>query len=274
MSYKLKYKGSKIDEILDRANAGGGIDEAIADKQDKLVAGANITITGNVISATGGGGPTEESDPVFTASPAAGITAEDIAEWNAKSKVSIIRRTTTGTNIADIIIDGTATKIYAPTGGSGPAEETDPVFTASPAAEITTDDITNWNSKTSVTESTVSGWGFTKNTGTYSKPSSGIPKTDLATAVQTSLGKADTALQSFTETDPTVPSWAKAASKPTYTASEVGARPSTWTPTASDVGAIATSELKTDASMGLHKMQLSSSESTPSNNGEIVWVYE
>lgn len=47
-----------------------------------------------------------------------------------------------------------------------------------------------------VTESTVSGWGFTKNTGTYSKPSTGIPKTDLASDVQTSLGKADTALQS------------------------------------------------------------------------------
>ena len=46
-----------------------------------------------------------------------------------------------------------------------------------------------------VTESTVSGWGFTKNTGTYSKPSGGIPKTDLASAVQTSLGKADSALQ-------------------------------------------------------------------------------
>lgn len=52
------------------------------------------------------------------------------------------------------------------------------------------------------TESTVSGWGFTKNTGTYSKPSGGIPKTDLASAVQTSLGKADTALQSYTESDP------------------------------------------------------------------------
>lgn len=50
-----------------------------------------------------------------------------------------------------------------------------------------------------VTESTVSGWGFTKNTGTYSKPSAGIPKTDLSSDVQTSLGKADTALQSYTE---------------------------------------------------------------------------
>lgn len=48
---------------------------------------------------------------------------------------------------------------------------------------------------------------------------------DLNTAVQASLGKADTALQSYTETDPTVPAWAKEATKPTYTATEVGAIP-------------------------------------------------
>ena len=52
------------------------------------------------------------------------------------------------------------------------------------------------NSSTNVTESTVANWGFTKNTGTYSKPSTGIPKTDLASAVQTSLGKANTSVQS------------------------------------------------------------------------------
>ena len=39
------------------------------------------------------------------------------------------------------------------------------------------------------------------------------------------------------EKDPTVPEWAKQPSKPTYTASEVGARPDTWMPSASDVGA-------------------------------------
>lgn len=61
-----------------------------------------------------------------------------------------------------------------------------------------------WNRGTyydcsTLTESTISEWGFTKNTGTYSKPNGGIPKSDLASAVQTSLGKADTALQSYTE---------------------------------------------------------------------------
>lgn len=61
--------------------------------------------------------------------------------------------------------------------------------------------------------------------GKYSKPGTGIPKTDLASAVQTSLDLADTALQSYTETDPTVPSWAKAAQKPTYSYSEISGTP-------------------------------------------------
>lgn len=78
--------------------------------------------------------------------------------------------------------------------------------------DISSTDITNWNNKSNfsgnyedlsnkptipseVTETTVSNWGFTKNTGTYSKPSGGIPKTDLSSNVQTSLEKADTALQ-------------------------------------------------------------------------------
>lgn len=53
----------------------------------------------------------------------------------------------------------------------------------------------------------------------YVKPSSGIPKSDLASDVQTSLGKADTAVQ--TETDPTVPAWAKKSTKPSYNVSEI-----------------------------------------------------
>lgn len=55
----------------------------------------------------------------------------------------------------------------------------------------------------------------------YQKASTGIPLADLSDGVKTSLGKADTALQ--TETDPTVPAWAKQVNKPSYTASEVGA---------------------------------------------------
>lgn len=49
-----------------------------------------------------------------------------------------------------------------------------------------------------------------------------VAKSDLASDVQTSLGKADSALQSYTENDPTVPAWAKAKTKPSYSKSEVG----------------------------------------------------
>lgn len=61
----------------------------------------------------------------------------------------------------------------------------------------------------------------------YPFPEGGIPLEDLEASVQQSLAKADTALQN--ETDPTVPAWAKESTKPSYTASEVGAVPTTRT---------------------------------------------
>ena len=104
--------------------------------------------------------------------------------------------------------------------------ETDPTVPswakASSKPSYTQDEVGDGSTYKRVTATEKNAWN---NKGTYSKPSGGIPKTDLASAVQTSLGKADSALQSFTETDPTVPSWAKQSSKPSYTYSEVGAAP-------------------------------------------------
>lgn len=68
-------------------------------------------------------------------------------------------------------------------------------------------------------------------------------------AIRSGAALGATALQSYTETDPTVPAWAKASTKPSYTASEVGAVPTTRTIngkalssditlSASDVGAL------------------------------------
>ena len=81
-----------------------------------------------------------------------------------------------------------------------------------------------------------------------------VVKADLANDVQMSLGKADSALQEYIETDPTVPAWAKADKKPTYTASEIGAVPTSRTVNgkalstnitlaASDVGAATMNEV-------------------------------
>jgi hypothetical protein len=49
-----------------------------------------------------------------------------------------------------------------------------------------------------------------------------VVKSDLSVDVQEALDNANSALQSYTETDPTVPAWAKEPTKPSYTASEVG----------------------------------------------------
>ena len=106
-----------------------------------------------------------ETDPVFSASPAAGITSANITSWNNKGTYSKPSGGIPASDLADTYL-----KSYT---------ETDPVFSASAAAGITSTNISTWNSK-----------------GTYSKPSGGIPKTDLASAVQTSLGKADPAFQS------------------------------------------------------------------------------
>lgn len=112
-----------------------------------------------------------------------------------------------------------------------------------------------------------------------------VDKSDLASDVQTSLGKADSALQSYTETDPTVSAWAKAATKPSYTASEVGALPNT---TVIPTVPVTTSLIKGDGSGGLAaatrgsdyiasgnivKQTLVASESTPTENYAINWVY-
>ena len=158
------------------------------------------------------------------------VTDTEKSTWNGKQDALV-----SGTNIKTInnqsLLGSGNITIQGGSGGSGDENIIESITFNGTAVPVDS----NKNAAitvtipAAVTESTVSGWGFTKNNGTYSKPSGGIPKTDLASAVQTSLGKADTALQSYTETDPTVPAWAKAATKPTYTAAEVGALPDTTT---------------------------------------------
>lgn len=115
-------------------------------KQEELVSGTNIKTINNIsllgsgnIDIQGGGGV--ETDPVFTASPAFGITNQDITDWNNKSTFSgdyndLINKPTIPTNTSDLNNDsGFLTS------------ESDPVFSASPAAGITNTDITAWNNK-------------------------------------------------------------------------------------------------------------------------------
>ena len=124
---------------------------------------------------------TSETDPVFTASAAHGITAQDIANWNAKQN-SLANTQNPYT------AQGTSTKV--------------PTITTNNLGQVTTiteTDIafptlskgTTSGSGNAVTDISVSGHTITltkgSTFGTYSKPSGGIPSTDLATAVSQRL---------------------------------------------------------------------------------------
>jgi uncharacterized protein (TIGR02145 family) len=121
--------------------------------------GTNYTITGitqllsvpyalhakTAESVTGG---VSETDPAFTASPAAGITASDITKLNNLS----------GVNTGDQDLSSLATKVALKDSiskvkkqitdlGGMTGSETDPVYKASVASAITAADTTRWNKK-------------------------------------------------------------------------------------------------------------------------------
>lgn len=76
------------------------------------------------------------------------------------------------------------------------------------------------------TDPDVQLWIDTDGTPNYDIPTGGTAGQVLTKNSSTNY---DVSWLTFTETDPTVPAWAKAAQKPTYTAQEVGALPSNTT---------------------------------------------
>lgn len=116
----------------------------------------------------GGGGITVETDPVFSASPASSITNEKMTEWE--------------------------NKYNKPSGGIPQSDLAEEVKASLRKAEQYTGTVTEikLNGNNIGANNGVVDLG---NLGTYSKPSTGIPKSDLNPSVQTSLEKADTAVQ-------------------------------------------------------------------------------
>ena len=87
-----------------------------------------------------------ETDPIFTASAAYGISASDITNWNGKSNFSGNYNDLTNKPTIPVV----PTNISAFTNDSGyitSYTETDPIFSNSAASGILSSDITNWNSK-------------------------------------------------------------------------------------------------------------------------------
>ena len=201
--------------------------------------------TGREIKAMFGQGCTVYEVPVtggeITAKQQLNLTAGDWRVWlvgNSARDGDVIPRITT--NVAHIIV--------APTGGTegNPFPATPPTVEEQlradmgNLADLTTEDKSSLVA--AINEAAESGGAadavtYTPQTlteeqraqartniGAYTKPASGIPKSDLADDVQTSLAKADTALQSQTipdwnQNDETAPDYVK--NRPFYTGDPV-----------------------------------------------------
>lgn len=242
-----------ISDSADLESIIASIEQQIAAKQDKIT--DLDTIRSGAAKGTTALQSYTETDPVFSKSAAAGITSSDISNWNGKTSntgtvtgVKINGTTKSPTNgvvdlgavitshqdisgkVDKVIGKGLSTNDYT-------TDEKNKLASIAAGAEVNVQ--SDWNAtsgdafiknKPSLSKVATSGSyndlsnkptipsaitvdsslsststnpvqnkvinNALANKGTYSKPSGGIPKSDLTSAVQTSLGKADTALQS------------------------------------------------------------------------------
>ena len=174
--YQSTYTGAQIDAAVG----------AVSGKADKV----SSPTSGNFAALDSNGNLTDsghkhsdyltsftETDPVFSASAAHGISSSDISNWNSKtsntgtitsvkmngstvassgeadlgtvitSETALSKGTTTGSGNAVTDLSVSGHQITLTKGSTFLTSETDPVFTASAAHGITSSDITSWNGK-------------------------------------------------------------------------------------------------------------------------------
>ena len=170
-------------QIMERLDSLEGITPATADKLGVVKIGDNLKITEDGVLSVDTAEAVEQdntkpvtSAAVYTAKSNIEALLGNLSELETEEKDNLVVAVNEVKQTADAKANAAD---LAPVATSGSYSD----LTDKPAIPD------------AVTEGTVSGWGFTKNTGTYSKPTGGIPKADLANDVQTSLNKAETALQ-------------------------------------------------------------------------------
>ena len=159
--------------------------------QSKLVSGENIKTVNNqsllgsgnisvgVTSFNGATGAITYTPPVTSVNGQTGAVTIDTGVTSFNGQTGAVTYTAPVTSVngqtGAVTID---TGVTSFNGSTGAVTYTAPVTSVNGQTGAV-----NLSIPDAVTESTVAGWGFTKNTGTYSKPSTGIPASDLADGV-------------------------------------------------------------------------------------------
>ena len=120
-----------------------------------------------------------QTDTVWNIPQSLGSSAKAQARANINAQETLV----SGTNVKTINNESILGQGNITIQGSGEANVIESVSVNNTPVAPDANKNVNITVPAAVTESTVSGWGFTKNTGTYSKPDTGIPASDLAQGV-------------------------------------------------------------------------------------------
>lgn len=182
-------------------------------KQDNLTAGDCVSIINNVISATGFKVLSSDNVTISTLNKGAyqinAPTGGCDLYYSTQNSVELDGDTTSYLLVTDTNKWVLATDSTVYVGSSTFAKELQTKLTAGANITIANDTISSTagvvdSALSTTSENAVQNKVVTNAlNGKYEKPVGGIPATDLASAVQTSLGKADTALQSISSSDVT-----------------------------------------------------------------------
>ena len=133
-SYTTK---SEFDSLNSEVNTlDGRVSDLEDEKQNVLISGTTIkTINGVSILGSGdieiqseSGGITAETDPIFSASPAAGIDDDDIANWNSKGTITEIVMNGESKGISGVVDLGTVITSHQDISGKLDKNEADALF--------------------------------------------------------------------------------------------------------------------------------------------------
>lgn len=201
----VEPQAQKLRGALRLGGGGGGVTDVWQNGESVLDGTiGKVTVPTNTSDLTNDSGfITTETDPVFGASAAKNITASNISTWNGKQ---------------DALVSGTNIKTVNNTSllGSGNVAVQETLVSGTNIKTI------NGNSLLGSGNIVIQGGGGSTVSYTQTQTSGN----ELGTIT---IDGTASKIYSPTETDPTVPSWAKASSKPSYTASEVGAVPTSRT---------------------------------------------